>query len=108
MAKILEIRNSTAEFLTFLAQNKEDGGQVVYMDETIWATQIAMAELFDVNVKTINEHLTNVFAEGELIQERTIRKIRIVQLAQFWTQSNTRILVQSKESILTRTCSTRR
>ena len=62
-----------------------------------------MAELFDVNVKTINEHLTNVFAEGELIQERTIRKIRIVQLAQFWTQSNTRILVQSKESILTRT-----
>lgn len=67
MAKILEIRNSTAEFLTFLAQNKEDGGQVVYMDETIWATQIAMAELFDVNVKTINEHLTNVFAEGELI-----------------------------------------
>ena len=48
------------------------------MDETIWATQIAMAELFDVNVKTINEHLTNVFAEGELIQERTIRKIRMV------------------------------
>lgn len=48
MAKILEIRNSTAEILTFLAQNKEDGGQVVYMDETIWATQIAMAELFDV------------------------------------------------------------
>lgn len=39
MAKLLEIRNSTAEFLTFLAENKEDGVQVVYKDETIWATQ---------------------------------------------------------------------
>lgn len=80
MAKMLEIRNSTAEFLTFLAENKEDGVQVVYLDETIWATQVAMAELFDVNVKTINEHLANIFADGELIQDRTIRKFQIVQL----------------------------
>lgn len=80
MAKMLEIRNSTAEFLTFLAENKEHGVQVVYLDETIWATQVAMAELFDVNVKTINEHLANIFADGELIQDRTIRKFQIVQL----------------------------
>ena len=43
MAKIIEVRNSTAEFLTFVAANKEDGVQVFYKDETIWATQQAIA-----------------------------------------------------------------
>ncbi len=80
MAKILEIRNSTAEFLTFLAENKEDGVQVVYSDETIWATQVAMGELFGVSSKTINEHLTNIFNEGELQKDATIRNFQIVQL----------------------------
>ena len=80
MAKILEIRNSTAEFLTFLAENKEDGVQVAYCDETIWATQVAMGELFEVSPKTINEHLTNIFNEGELMKEATIRNFQIVQL----------------------------
>ena len=80
MAKILEIRNSTAEFLTFLAENKEDGVQVVYCDETIWATQVAMGELFGVSSKTINEHLTNIFNEGELQKDATIRNFQIVQL----------------------------
>lgn len=46
MSKKLEIRNSTAEFLIFQMEGKEDGVQVVYRDETIWATQKAMAELF--------------------------------------------------------------
>lgn len=68
MPKILEIRNSTAEFLTFLAENREEGVQVVYMDETIWATQAAMGELFDVEPKTIGFHLQNIFNEGELQQ----------------------------------------
>lgn len=47
MAKNIEIRNSTAEFLIFLLEGKEDGIQVMYKDETIWATQKAMAQLFD-------------------------------------------------------------
>lgn len=80
MAKILEIRNSTAEFLTFLAENKEDGVQVVYKDETIWATQVAMGELFGVEAKTIGFHLQNIFQEGELQQDRTTQKIGVVQL----------------------------
>lgn len=80
MAKILEIRNSTAEFLTFLAENKEDGVQVVYCDETIWATQVAMGELFGVEAKTIGFHLQNIYQEGELQQDRTTQKIRVVQL----------------------------
>lgn len=80
MAKKFEIRNSTAEFLTFIAEGKEDGVQVAYRDETIWATQKAMAQLFDVGVPAINKHLNNIYSEGELSQSSTISKMEIVQL----------------------------
>ena len=79
MAKKREIRNSTAEFLTFVAEGKENGIQVLYKDETIWATQKAMAALFDVGIPAINKHLTNIFAEGELKKEATVSKMEIVQ-----------------------------
>ena len=58
MAKKREIRNSTAEFLTFVAEGKENGIQVLYKDETIWATQKAMAALFDVGTPAINIRAT--------------------------------------------------
>lgn len=47
--------------------------------DTVWLTQAQMAELFDKDVRTINEHLGNVFSEGELDREPTIRKFRIVR-----------------------------
>ena len=53
----LQIRNSTAEFLIFQIEGKEDGVQVVYKDESVWATQKAIAELFDVGVPAISKHL---------------------------------------------------
>ena len=69
----------TAEFLIFTTQ--EDGSSIEarYGDETIWLTQRLMAELFDVDVRTISEHLGNVFSSGELEREATIRKFRIVR-----------------------------
>jgi len=79
MTKKFEIRNSTAEFLIFQLEGKEDGVQVVYKDDVIWATQKAMATLFDVGVSTISEHLSRIFQDAELQEERTIRKIRTVQ-----------------------------
>lgn len=79
MAKKFEIRNSTAEFLIFMLEGEEDGVQVVYKDETIWCTQKAMAELFDVGVPAVNKHLNNIFEEGELPREATISKMEIVQ-----------------------------
>lgn len=79
MAKKFEIRNSTAEFLIFMLEGEEDGVQVVYKDETIWCTQKAMAELFDVGVPAVNKHLNNIFEEGELSREATISKMEIVQ-----------------------------
>ena len=75
-AKSLAIRNSTAEFLIFTRQSGEGGIEVRYEDETIWLTQKLMAELFDVDVRTISEHLKNIFASGELDRESVIRKFR--------------------------------
>ena len=77
--KDLLIRNSTAEFLTFELQSKQDSIEVRYEDETIWLTQKMMATLFDVTPPTISEHLKNIFASGELDEKATIRKFRIVQ-----------------------------
>ena len=52
---------------------------VQYEDGTFWLTQKRMAELFGVDVRTINEHLSNIYAQKELDRSATIRKIRIVQ-----------------------------
>jgi len=79
MAKIREIRNSTAEFLIFQGENKEQGIEVMYAEETIWCTQKAMAALFDVGVPAISKHLANVFETGELNEEATISKMETVQ-----------------------------
>ena len=74
--KKLRIRNSTAEFLVFAVQSGESGIEVRYEDETIWLTQKLMSALFDVDVRTISEHLKNIFQSGELEQDAVIRKFR--------------------------------
>ena len=74
MAKRFEIRNSTAEFLIFILEGKEDGIQVMYKDETIWATQKAMAQLFDCSSDNIGLHLKNIFASGELVKDSVTEK----------------------------------
>ena len=75
MAKKFEIRNSTAEFLIFMIEGKEDGVQVVYQNETIWCTQKAMAQLFDVGVPAISKHLKNIFESCELDEKSVISKM---------------------------------
>jgi hypothetical protein len=77
MAKNIEIRNSTAEFLIFMLEGKEEGIQVMYKDETIWATQKAMAQLFGVGVPAISKHLKNIFDEGELDKKVVVSKMEI-------------------------------
>ena len=79
MSKNFEIRNSTAEFLIFQIDSKDDGIQVVYKDETIWATQKAMAELFGCSTDNIGVHLKNIFQALELSKEATTEKISVVQ-----------------------------
>lgn len=80
MVKKFEIRNSTIEFLIFQLDGKEDGVQVLYKNETIWATQKAIATLFDVGVSAVSKHLNNIYNEGELFREATISKMEIVQV----------------------------
>ena len=79
MAKRKEIRNSTAEFLIFQAEDKGNGVEVMYQNETIWCTQKAIAELFDVGIPAISKHLSNIYETGELRQEATISKMETVR-----------------------------
>lgn len=79
MGKDLNIRSSAAEFLIFEKQAHADSIEVRYEDGTLWLTQKMMANLFDVDVRTVNEHLTNIYKTEELEKDATIRKFRIVQ-----------------------------
>jgi len=64
----------------FLLYQTEDGRtrlQVRLVDETVWLSQKLMAELFQKDVRTINEHLQNIFKEEELSEASVVRKFRI-------------------------------
>lgn len=70
------IRNSTAEFLIFTGQSGDTSIEARYEDGTIWLTQKLMASLFDVDVRTISEHLQQIFKSSELQEDAVIRKFR--------------------------------
>lgn len=76
MNKKLQIHNSTAEFLIFQIENKEEGIEVLYQDESLWLTQGAIAVLFDKSRSTITEHLQNIFQSQELQEDSVCRKFR--------------------------------
>lgn len=71
------IRSSAAEYLTFIAATGESGVEVVYADENIWLSQKMMGLLYDVNVRTVNEHLKNIFTDNELNELSVVRDFRI-------------------------------
>ena len=75
MTKRREIRNSTAEFLIFQIEGKEQGVEVYYKDNTVWCTQKAMGMLFDCSTDNIGLHLKNIFASGELQKDSVTEKI---------------------------------
>lgn len=75
MPKRREIRNSTAEFLIFQVEGKEQGIEVYYKDKTVWCTQKAMGMLFDCSSDNIGLNLKNIFASGELGQESVTENI---------------------------------
>jgi len=71
------VRSSAAEYLTFVAGRGQSDINAVYADENIWLSQKMIALLYDVNVRTVNEHLKNVFADSELEENSVIRNFRI-------------------------------
>jgi hypothetical protein len=76
-AEVSLVRSSAAEYLTFVAASGQGGVEAIYADESIWLTQKMMGALYDVNVRTVNEHLKNIFADSELEEAAVIRKFRI-------------------------------
>ena len=85
-----EIRNSTAEFLIFQIEGKEQGVEVYYKDKTVWCTQKAMGMLFDCSTDNIGLHLKNIYASEELEEKATTEKISVVR--QEGTREVTRLL----------------
>ena len=79
--KEITIRSSAAEYLTFIAATGENPSRVElrYEDENVWLTQRMMAELYGVDVRTINEHIRKIYDDNELSEGATIRNFRIVQ-----------------------------
>ena len=75
------IHASAAEYLTYVAATGDapESYEMRYQDENIWLTQKMMAALYGVGISTINEHIQRIYADGELIEDATIRKYRIVQ-----------------------------
>lgn len=69
-----QIRNSTVDFLVFTKDANENGIEVRFQDGTVWLTQNAIAELFDVDRSVINKHLKNIFKGGELEENSTCAK----------------------------------
>ena len=65
------------QFILYHLPDEEGKVQVVIKDETIWATQKAMAQLFGVGIPAISKHLTHIFDEGELDKEVVVSKMEI-------------------------------
>ena len=75
------IRSSAAEYLTYIAATGDSASsfEMRYQDENIWLTQKMMAELYDITVAAINQHLKRIYDDNELDREATIKKYLIVQ-----------------------------
>lgn len=74
----IEDMNNEIQFILYHLTDEEGKVQVVIKDETIWATQKAMAQLFGVDKSGISRHISNIFKDGELRQETTVAKIATV------------------------------
>ena len=81
MKKDITIRSSAAEYLTYVAAvgDQPDAIEIRYENENVWLTQKMMAQLYDVTVANMNQHIKTIFADGELLPEATIKKYLIVQ-----------------------------
>ena len=80
-AEVSLVRSSAAEYLTFVAAggSSEASVEMRYEDENIWLTQRMMAELYDVSIPAINQHLKRIFGDNELDPAATVKKYLIVQ-----------------------------
>ena len=92
----MTIRSSAAEYLTYVATvgDQQDSIEMRSEDESIWLTQKMMATLYDVDVRTINEHIKKIYSDSELEEDATIRNFRIVQ-----TEGSRQVTRDTKKSV---------
>ena len=92
----IAIRSSAVEYLTYVASvgDQQDSIEMRYEDENIWLTQKMMATLYDVDVRTINEHIKKIYSDSELEEDATIRNFRIVQ-----TEGSRQVTRDTKKSV---------
>jgi hypothetical protein len=69
----------TGEIVLYLTEDGRTRVECRFVDETLWLSQALIAELFQKDVRTVNEHLQNIYEEGEIEAQATIRKFRIVR-----------------------------
>lgn len=74
-----ELEN-TANFMFYTTDDGETNIQVILDEDTVWATQGSMSQIFDVEENTITYHISNIYSDGELAKSATTRKIRVVRL----------------------------
>ena len=79
MNKKLRIRNSTAEFLTFVSQNEGNSIEVRFEENTLWLTQQLIAELFGTTKQNVSLHIQNIIADGELAADATVKDFLTVR-----------------------------
>ena len=72
--KKIQIRNSTVDFLVFTKDAHEEGIEVRVQNGTVWLTQKAISELFDIDRSVVNKHLKNIYESGELDENSTYAK----------------------------------
>jgi len=72
----LQIRNAANDFLVFTKESGGDGVDVLVADENVWITQKSMCSLYEAAKSTVSEHLTTIFANGELTENAVVRDFR--------------------------------
>ena len=90
------VRSSAAEHLTFVAASGAGGVEAVYADENVCFSQKMMAQLYDVEVPTINYHLKKVFEDSELEQDSVIRSFRITAADRLFESDFDRVVAETK------------
>ncbi|PIR25278.1 MAG: hypothetical protein COX62_07445 [Deltaproteobacteria bacterium CG_4_10_14_0_2_um_filter_43_8] len=79
MKKHTTTKPETSEFLLYQTEDGLTKLEVTLLDETVWLTQTQMADLFQKDVRTISEHISNIYEENELTSKATLRNFRTVQ-----------------------------
>lgn len=88
--EVSNVRSSAAEYLTFVAAAGQGGVDAVFIDGTVWLSEKMMGQLYDVNERTVSEHLKTIFTDSELQEDSVIRKFRITDQAQVLDASQMR------------------